>query len=579
MVTTPKTSQFYNKVNKLIHKDELINRIQDNIITAVQPALNVFKGNPGSATISWGIGTPLFKAAPGSLYINTAPPSTVTSLVYVNATSSYTTPNWQTIGSNTTIVASTTTGVGTLTFTYTVPTQEWSILQGVAVTTGAGFSTAAIPMNAQNANFSGNTQWGNQYTAEPIAGSVAGLAVSLMNNGATPAGGAGFNGTNLTVYVYKNGTATGAQLVFTTGNTAYVTFTPGQYSFAAGDNIQLWYSLNNSKVPTGVSYVSQVNVTAYSYFSVITGFTVAGTISGNNLVANLTVTGTIYGAGAATLASSLQVNGTTSLTNLVVANGSALTGPVTVAGTLNVTAATVMTTVTTGPLVVTGGASVTGALNVNGAVSLASTFNVVGASVMTTIKTGPATVAGTLNASGDVVFAGNLTLGTAARVADSNLPMQINAPTNGIAFFAANKNGNYGAIFGYDYSAGPSGLATPGGSIRMVTSDPLYFIVNNTTQAGSISSSGVWSLPLGVNVGSAATLASTLSVAGAATIVGNLNVSSTLTCGSQLVIPNNGGPPVIGVTAGALGQMFWDTTNSKLWICTGGTSWKGVVLS
>jgi hypothetical protein len=46
-----------------------------------------------------------------------------------------------------------------------------------------------------------------------------------------------------------------------------------------------------------------------------------------------------------------------------------------------------------------------------------------------------------------------------------------------------------------------------------------------------------------------------------------------------LALFNYGSGSPNGTVNATTGQILWDTTNSKLWVCTGGTSWKGVALT
>lgn len=65
-----------------------------------------------------------------------------------------------------------------------------------------------------------------------------------------------------------------------------------------------------------------------------------------------------------------------------------------------------------------------------------------------------------------------------APINDLSQPLQLNVSANSQAFFAVNRAGGYGMLFGYDNTTG--GAA---GVIRQVTTDPIDVIVNNTTKA------------------------------------------------------------------------------------------------
>jgi len=92
--------------------------------------------------------------------------------------------------------------------------------------------------------------------------------------------------------------------------------------------------------------------------------------------------------------------------------------------------------------------------------------------------------------------AGNLGIGTtnpgaklsvgSGSLVDGNVPVQISTPSaNGIAYYGANNNGSYGALFGYDRGA------YSGGVVRVVgATDTIDFVVNNTTKAATILPSG-----------------------------------------------------------------------------------------
>ena len=73
-------------------------------------------------------------------------------------------------------------------------------------------------------------------------------------------------------------------------------------------------------------------------------------------------------------------------------------------------------------------------------------------------------------------------------LADGNIPIQTSSLGNGTErWIGVNKNGAYGLILGYYEGSSLSGL---GAYVRQVTSDPLYFVVNNATTAMTMLSSG-----------------------------------------------------------------------------------------
>ena len=98
-----------------------------------------------------------------------------------------------------------------------------------------------------------------------------------------------------------------------------------------------------------------------------------------------------------------------------------------------------------------------------------------------------------------ITTGGNVGIGTASPLAklsvgagslsDANVPVQISsAGSTTSQWFGANKNGGYGLLVGYNESSGS--LGGIGGIIRQVNTDPLGFVVNNTTRAMTIISTG-----------------------------------------------------------------------------------------
>jgi hypothetical protein len=96
-----------------------------------------------------------------------------------------------------------------------------------------------------------------------------------------------------------------------------------------------------------------------------------------------------------------------------------------------------------------------------------------------------------LNSSGNLGIGttsplGKLSIGSGS-FADTNVVAQISTGGGGTgAYFGYNKNGSYGLLVGM--SNGLDGWTA--GVIRQITTDPLYFIVNNNTIALSIASTG-----------------------------------------------------------------------------------------
>lgn len=104
-----------------------------------------------------------------------------------------------------------------------------------------------------------------------------------------------------------------------------------------------------------------------------------------------------------------------------------------------------------------------------------------------------------ISASGAACFAGTVCTSTLASCGpvlaggavniDSALAVQVSSGGSGTQkWFGANKNGAYGLLMGYAETDSLSGV---GAYIRQVTSDPLHFVVSNTTTALSISSAAI----------------------------------------------------------------------------------------
>ena len=92
-----------------------------------------------------------------------------------------------------------------------------------------------------------------------------------------------------------------------------------------------------------------------------------------------------------------------------------------------------------------------------------------------------------LQVTGDAMISNVLLAGGATNI-DSSLAVQISSAGGGTQkWFGANKNGSYGLLLGYSETVGLSGV---GAYIRQVTSDPLFFVVNNATTALTLDSTG-----------------------------------------------------------------------------------------
>lgn len=109
----------------------------------------------------------------------------------------------------------------------------------------------------------------------------------------------------------------------------------------------------------------------------------------------------------------------------------------------------------------------------------------------------------------------------AGSLADANVPIQISTGGAGtISTIGLNKNGAYGLLVGYD-----NGSSVTGGIIREVTADPLHFIVNNTSEAMTILSSG------DVGIGTTSPSAK-LAVQGSGLFSGDLSVANLTATGT-----------------------------------------------
>ena len=103
-----------------------------------------------------------------------------------------------------------------------------------------------------------------------------------------------------------------------------------------------------------------------------------------------------------------------------------------------------------------------------------------------------------LHVVGDGLFSGVVTAGGAANI-DSSLSFQISTSGSGTQrWFGANKNGSYGLLVGYSEATSLSGV---GAYIRQVTSDPMFFVVNNTTTALTLAATGAATFSSSVTAG------------------------------------------------------------------------------
>ena len=79
----------------------------------------------------------------------------------------------------------------------------------------------------------------------------------------------------------------------------------------------------------------------------------------------------------------------------------------------------------------------------------------------------------------------------AGSIADSALPVQISTSSNtGLSYFAVNRNGSYGALFGYDNGGTFAGVTIRNVVASGTSGDAICFAVNNTSEAMRILGSG-----------------------------------------------------------------------------------------
>jgi hypothetical protein len=85
---------------------------------------------------------------------------------------------------------------------------------------------------------------------------------------------------------------------------------------------------------------------------------------------------------------------------------------------------------------------------------------------------------------------GNVLVGATAELTTTRSRVQITANSGEDTWYSAGKAGGYGLLVGYANNINISGTVFTGGMIRMVTADPLYFMVNNGPIAMTMLSSG-----------------------------------------------------------------------------------------
>ena len=104
-----------------------------------------------------------------------------------------------------------------------------------------------------------------------------------------------------------------------------------------------------------------------------------------------------------------------------------------------------------------------------------------------------------LDGTGTASFSAVVTAGGASNI-DNALALQISSGGVGTQkWIGVNKNNSYGLLIGYNEIS--AGLAGTGAYIRQVTTDPLYFLVNNTTLALTLASTGAATFSSSVTAG------------------------------------------------------------------------------
>jgi len=176
-----------------------------------------------------------------------------------------TSATWSTFAfGNASGAAVTTASVPSITIPPVISVLESMIVTNILnLTTGTGFSVGPTHTNAGQNN--GTMAW---YKTQPFKGSIAGLSIGLNNNVGTIPTGTGLTGGNLQALVYSGSSLIAAYtLVGGAGhNNGYIAFSPGSIPFAAGDNLQLWYSAQGATATPAASYTRDANMTYWVYY-------------------------------------------------------------------------------------------------------------------------------------------------------------------------------------------------------------------------------------------------------------------------------------------------------------------------
>jgi hypothetical protein len=288
-------------------------------------------------------------------------------------------------------------------------------------------------------------------------------------------------GTYSSIYFRNNGTSVGQ--LFSTNAATYLTTIGSRILYLGGGNGVTQITLDGTNVGIGTGNPGALlDVNGNAYFRNIIYSDTLTAYSGGSLTLN-------YGA-----AGNLNVNGGPGgATRMrITPSGSFLVGD-TVAPSENNWKGTAVFGVSGSDKVITGyltststGAYVGGH---NSALSAWADLNIAGTNL---IFRSSQTEYMRLNSSGNVGISTTSPLAIlsvgAGSLADTNVPIQISSEGTGTQkWIGINKNGNYGLILGYTENGG---LGGNGAYIRQVASDPMFFVVNSTTVAMTMLSSG-----------------------------------------------------------------------------------------
>ena len=276
-------------------------------------------------------------------------------------------------------------------------------------------------------------------------------------------------------YWVKN-SATGSALTFRTSSGTGFTLPSNEWVFAIADGASVVNSTPTSLVGYAKLASTQIFTGANTFTSVV------------NVQSNLSVTGNALVSGAATLASSVDIKGATSLASTLVANGNAtFNGNVSVSGSFLVSGVATLASAVNikGPASLASTLLVGGAATLNGTVSVAGAFTVSGASTFTSAVavnaplsvTGAAVFTSTVNISKSLVVAATVesTLG-GVKFPDGTLQSTAAAAASTIPA---------GSVFDYAGTAAPSGyLLCFGQAVSRSTYSDLFTAIGTTFGSG-----------------------------------------------------------------------------------------------